>query len=88
MTQTATPRREPVEVQPMIDALKLAVRLRLEAGKLRVGDKITHLRFYQLDAEECKMFLQRLRGYHIPDTSYQLTWSETRHYFEITPQAA
>lgn len=88
MTPSASPHHEPIDICTMVDKLKQAVQLRLAEGKLREGDRYTHLLFYELDDERCKMFLQRLRGYRIPGTSYQLTWNETRHYFEVTPQTA
>lgn len=80
--------REPVDIWPMIDGIKQAVNKRLGEGLLRESDKFSPLRFYQMDSEERRMFIQRLNGFHIPATSFQLTWVDARHYFEVTTQAA
>ncbi len=87
LLRTAATHKTPINVWKMISELKSSINERLVGGKVREGDRIAHLLYFEMNDAERKTFHEQLDGFIIPDSPYKLEWISSLHYFKIMPGA-
>lgn len=82
LTET-TDRTTLVNVTAMIVDMQTRTTEWGASGKIKVGDKLSHLLYFEMTTDERAQFHEQLNGYPIPQTPYTLEWIPGFNYFEI-----